>query len=444
MNDSFFKLIMILGLISLLLIFCLSKTEALFKSLYASENIQGYVYQQPVERDDGWLTASITDYHTDMSLIIEMMDRAENKDFGDIHGIIIIKDGKLVLEEYFRGIDPLDSSQRDYDWDVLHYTASCTKSVTSALTGIVFDLGFLTDMDEKLPHLFPGYDDINWTDGRQNIILEHLLTMRAGLYWNENPADPNNSHDPMNQSADPIKYVLQLPLVNEPGTTWLYNSGLPILLGGIIKNRTGNYAHIFAEKHLFGPLGIQDYFWYLYPNGYPHTGGGLLLRPRDMAKIGQLYLQDGMWQGNRIISQDWIEKSIQPYTRLRFSNSNDVGGYGFLWWLRTINSNDQKVESYFALGYGGQYILVFEQLNMVVVFTANTHHYPGPMEMLKNFILPAIPGQADQFTRIYEGAPVNDGGLSWGVSWADYDNDEYLDLFVTNFNENNCLYRNNI
>ena len=227
---------MILGFLSLLLTLCLSKTDTIIKPLNASEHIQDYVYQQPVERGDGWSTASLTDYQIDLSLIVEMMNKAENKDFGDIHGIIIIKDGKLVLEEYFRGTDPIDGTQKNYDWDVLHYTASCTKSVTSALIGIAFDQGILTDMDEKLPYLFPDYHDIDWTDGRQNIILEHLLTMRAGLYWNENPADPNNSHDPMNQSADPIKYVLQLPLINKPGTTWFYNSGLPILLGGIIKD----------------------------------------------------------------------------------------------------------------------------------------------------------------------------------------------------------------
>jgi len=446
MNKSFLKLVMKLGLISLFLILFSSKTEAIVKPPHSGKNIQGYVYQQPVERGDGWLTASLTDYQIDLSMIIEMMDKAENKYFGDIHGMLIIKEGRLVLEEYFSGTDNLDGRLKNYDWDVLHYTASCTKSVTSALTGIAFDRGFLTDMDKKLPLLFPEYSDIDWTDGRQNIILEHLLTMRAGLYWNENPADHNNSHDPMNQSEDPIKYVLQLPLINEPGTTWLYNSGLPILLGGIIKNRTGSFAHIFAEQHLFGPLGIQDYFWYLYPNGYPHTGGGLSLRPRDMAKIGQLYLQDGMWNGNRIISKDWIERSIEPYTRLRFLNSNDVGGYGFLWWLRTINSNGKSHESYFALGYGGQYILVFDQLNMVVVFTANTFNFPGPMEMLTNFILPAMPEPGDQFTRIYEGEHVNDGGGSWGASWVDYDKNNYLDLFVANVNipatSRNFLYHN--
>ena len=432
MSRSFIKLIVYWGLMLLLFVFHSNKIDAIVKPLNAGESNQGYVYQQPMERGDGWLTASLTDYHIDLSMIVAMMDKAENKDFGDIHGILIIKDGRLVLEEYFSGTDNLDGTLKNYDWDVLHYTASCSKSVTSVLTGIAFDRRFLTDMDEKLPSLFPEYSDINWTDGRQNIILEHLLTMRAGLYWNENPADQNNSHDPMNHSADPIKYVLQLPLINEPGTTWLYNSGLPILLGGIIKNRTDNFAHIFAEQHLFGPLCIQDYFWYLFPNGYPHTGGGLLLRPRDMAKIGQLYLQDGMWNGNRIISKNWIQKSIEPYTRLRFSNSNDEGGYGFLWWLRTINSNGKKYESYFALGYGGQYILVFEQLNMVVVFTANTHNSPGPMEMVKKYILPAMSDMAAQFTRIEKGEFVNDGASSIAVSWIDYDNDDDLDLFVTN------------
>ena len=342
----------------------------------------GYVYTKPVERDDGWATSSLTECSIDDSLIVSLMNSIQEKEIEHIHSVLIARAGFLVFEAYFSGTD-IDQQYHDFDWNVLHHTASCTKSVTSILTGIAFYQGLLDDLDEKLPSFFPEYYDFDWAGSKAQITLKHLLTMRAGLFWNENPSDPNNSHIGLNTSNDPVRHVLELPATDPPGTRFRYNSGLPILVGGILRNRTGLSVARFSEETLFNPLEIQDYRWLTIADGFHHTGGGLYLRPRDMLKLGQLYLQDGMWQGHRVLSKDWIDLSTQNY-------SNEVG-YGFFWWLDRHEAGNRYVDSFLAWGYGGQHIFVLRDLDLVVVMTGNhVDNDAVSWRILEEFILPSV------------------------------------------------------
>jgi CubicO group peptidase (beta-lactamase class C family) len=348
-----------------------------------------YVYQVPVDRGDGWPISSLSAEDIKESLIVNMIDKVLDETFKRVHGVLIVRNGNLILEEYFPGHN-FEGTYVNFDWKTLHYQASCTKSFTSALIGIALDQGLLLDVNEKLSDFFPEFDTQNWQDVKKRITLKNVLTMTAGLQWDEWSfpySDSRNSHVQMNNSGHPIEFVLQLPVVHEPGTTFVYNSGLSIILGGIIKNRTTQYADQFAEEYLFNFLGIEGYRWWKYPDGTVQTGGGLYLRPRDMAKFGQLYLQGGKWGDTRVISQRWISESVEKHV-----TSSSQGGYGYQWWLENFRINNVSIDSYSAHGWGGQYIYVFPGFEMVVVFTGGnyyTHSSPAS-RMLYNFILPAV------------------------------------------------------
>jgi len=348
-----------------------------------------YVYQEPVPRGDGWETSSLTAQGIDVSSITQMIVNVKENIFKNIHGILIIRNENLVLEEYFPG-DAFLGAYTNFDWDVLHFQASCTKSFTSALVGIAFDQGYLTDLNTQLYTFFPGYPDIDWNNLKQDITLKHLLTMSAGLDWDEHTYsyfDSRNPHNRMYNSPDPIKFLLELPIANEPGTTFLYNSGLSILLGGIIRNTTSFYANQLAEQYLFAPLGIEEYQWEVIGNGTIQCGGGLRLRPRDMGKFGQLYLNGGTWKGMRIISRSWVEESVKKHI-----DATSRMGYGFQWWTEQHRWNGQIIGSFSARGWGGQRIFVFPDLVLVVVFTGGNYYTTADpaLTMLDQYILPAV------------------------------------------------------
>src|SRR6266481_3028129 len=165
----------------------------------------------------------------------------------------------------------------------------------------------------------------------------------------------------MNRSKDLVRYVLEKPVVSEPGTKFTYNSGIAIALGEIIYKVSGLRADEFARRYLFEPLGISDFRWLKYPNGTVQTGGGLQLRPRDMAKIGSLFLNGGLWKGKRVVSADWVRESTKQHAPDR--------DYGYQWWLGRFRVQDRELAAYGAQGRGGQIAIVFPELQMVAVFT---------------------------------------------------------------------------
>ena len=192
----------------------------------------------------------------------------------------------------------------------------------------------------------------------------------------------------MYRSKDPVRFVLERPLGATPGTKFVYNSGISVTLGEILYKVSGLRADQFAEHYLFAPLGISDYKWWEFPTGTVDTGGGLSLRPRDMAKIGYLFLTDGRWQGRQIISEEWIQESTKQQAPDR--------AYGDQWWLGWFRVRDRvPVASYSAHGRGGQFIFVFPDLQMVAVFTGWNDNtlYDQPLDMLQRYLLPAATPQ---------------------------------------------------
>jgi CubicO group peptidase (beta-lactamase class C family) len=196
----------------------------------------------------------------------------------------------------------------------------------------------------------------------------------------------------MASRADFFRYVLERPIATTPGTKFVYNSGISLMLGEIIYNASGLRADKFAERYLFSPLGITNYFWGKAPNGVVNTLGGLALRPRDMAKIGYLFLNGGRWQGKQIVSEKWVKESTkQQIGASQLPTWFLADGYGYQWWLGSFHVCGQTVESYSARGRGGQFIIIFPTLQMVAVFTGwnDNELLRQPLDMLQRYLLPA-------------------------------------------------------
>lgn len=343
-----------------------------------------------------WQTASLAEVGIDEQLLTDAVERIHAGTYQNVHSILIVKDGMLVFEEYFSGYtwdyagEDFKGELTDFDAETQHNLASVTKSFTSALIGIAIDKGFIASVDEKVWAFFPEYDDLRDAT-KDPISLEHLLTMTSGLEWNGmdvpvSTRDPRNDLIQLFMVDDPIAYVLAKPTVDEPGTRWYYNGGGTNVLGEVIRTATGTRMDEFAEENLFAPLGITDYEWDFINPDVIHASGNLSLRPRDMAKLGSVYLNDGIWQGERIVSADWIRNSTQDH-----ATTSSSTGYGYQWWLTTYRSGSHNFDSFYANGWGGQRIVVFPELEMVVVFTGGNYVEGNPVdEIIERYILPAV------------------------------------------------------
>jgi CubicO group peptidase (beta-lactamase class C family) len=267
--------------------------------------------------------------------------------------------------------------------------------VTSILIGIAIDRHLITSVDEKASTFFPEYADIFADPAKAKITLKDLLTMQAGVSWDEWTVpctDARNDHIRMLRSDDPVRYVFEQPVVAKAGTKFTYSSGISIALGKIIQKVSGQRVDKFAEQFLFEPLGISDFYWSKYPGEIVQTGGGLFLRPRDMAKIGWLFLNRGRWNDKQIVSEKWIGESTKNYVDAgQIPTAAQASGYGYQWWLSSFKAGEEIVETYSARGRGGQFILAIPKRQLVAVFTSLPDNplMFQPLEMVKKFILPA-------------------------------------------------------
>ncbi|CAB1063136.1 hypothetical protein D1BOALGB6SA_7919 [Olavius sp. associated proteobacterium Delta 1] len=339
-----------------------------------------YVYQEPETTDDGWETSSLRDESVEQVKLHEMMHEILAGNSRYVHSILLIKNGKLIFEEYFFG----------YSRDTNHFLASVSKSVTSLIIGLAINKGYVPDVDTLAYEFFPDYKRSKWVKQKYPIRLKHMLTMTAGLNWDalsHRRSHPGHTTYQMYASDDPIQFVLNRNLSQIPGQKFYYNSGLTILLGEIVRRESGMYIDEFSGKYLFSALEISDYSWDQFPDGTVQTDGGLHLRPRDMAKIGYMMLKKGSWRGKQIVSREWVAESTQTHT-------NGIGvGYGYQWWRGKAFINSQTIEVLYASGHGGQKIFIIPQLDLVAVFTSkvfNPTGHNGPEKMLTKYILPAI------------------------------------------------------
>ncbi len=252
-----------------------------------------------------------------------------------------------------------------YHGSALHSMQSVSKTITSVIIGIAVTRGdFKAGVDTPVLQYFDVSKVKNVDDRKRRLTIRDVLTMSTGLDWNEENVaynDPRSDSSLMEATDDWVQYVIDKPMAEEPGKHFNYSSGNTMLLPYIFRKETGQDIEVYGKKHLFEPLAIQ-YYWKRTPRGVIDSEGGLYLRGEDLAKIGYLYLNDGMWNGKRMVSSEWVKQSLTPLI-----NAEEGMKYGYKWWLFPRKDNGKFV--WMCLGFGGQRLMVFPDEKLIVVFT---------------------------------------------------------------------------
>ncbi len=304
----------------------------------------------------------------DSALLTEMLETIDQRDYG-IDAIVVVRNGVKVLDAH---VDPFKAGER-------HVIYSCTKSVVSALIGIAIEQGYIKGLDQPVLELFPDHTFANLDADKESLTIEDLLTMSTGLDCQDSYLYRWKGLNEMWESDDWVQYVLDLPMIAPPGEKFEYCNGASFLLSVIIQETTGMTAREFAKEHLLAPLSITNVEWETNPQGIDLGYAGLYMLPQDMAKFGQLFLQEGEWDDQQIVPAEWVATSTSKHI-----SGTLQPGYGYQWWVTTYGAT-------MALGYQGQYIVVIPELDLVVVFVSELpdQNFYVPEELLTNYIIPA-------------------------------------------------------
>ncbi|MHA2271092.1 MAG: serine hydrolase domain-containing protein [Candidatus Hodarchaeales archaeon] len=338
-----------------------------------------------------------------------------------IDSIHILRNGFLVYEKYYPYFDATN----------IHQLFSTTKSLTSILIGIANNSGFITNLDQPILELFTERYFANVDDSKRNITIRHLLGMECGIAWPEwsvpylisvDPTDydiianstdlnfdnwefnPDNIVVQMAMSNDWFQFILDQPMESLPGLSFSYNSGASHLLSVILQKKTGMTTVQFAKKYLFDPLGIVEYSWGTDPAGHAIGGYGLWLTPEDMAKIGYLFLQNGTWGGEQVITEEWVHESTRTRHVVNYQR-----GYGYQWWIDLDN------DAYYTAGFGGQIIFIKPDDRLIAVLTASEFGSNWPQRLISEYILKSVRSSsaiAQEQTRNTPGLTFLVGALS--------------------------------
>lgn len=320
--------------------------------------------------DDGLPVSTLAAEGFSIEPIAEMISDLTEGVYTKVDSVLIARHGKLVFESYFNG----------FDRTTKHQTRSLFKSITSTLAGIAIDQKHISSLDVPISQFFPDHWAALSKDRqlKDKITLSHMLTMTPGFYAEEAFGVGPWRESDLWAAKDWIRFSLDIPMAEKPGEQFRYSSPTTFLIGVIIAEAVSEPIYKFAKANLFEPMGISNYCWTLSPNGHGIGMGSFYMLPRDMLKIGQMFLDDGSWKGRQIVSKSWVQQATQPLVEAVPPNnkpdSPSASGYGFQWWTHTPRSfEDPRVAHYVAAGNGGQRIYVFPDLDMVVVFTGSNY-----------------------------------------------------------------------
>ncbi len=322
-----------------------------------------------------WPTSSPEAQGLDGDILKGAFDEAGKKSY--MYSLLVVKNGFLVSEAYYNYRDE----------NTMDLIFSATKSFVSALIGIAIEEGFIDSLDQKMMDFYPEYDNSNLDPRKRDITIRHLLTMQSGF------DHESNIGGTVDTAPNMIAAIIASELRFDPGTDFIYSSHGSHILSGIITKATGMSTLNYAVEKLFTPIGVQTMVWSTDQNGVTFGGSGLYLSPRDMARFGYLYMENGYLDLKQIVPAEWIEHSVQNHRNYTepWEEMDDVG-YGFQWWTGRFD----EYPVYFASGFGGQWILNVPDLNMIIVATMNafTENNWQQMESLipiiYNNILPAV------------------------------------------------------
>jgi CubicO group peptidase (beta-lactamase class C family) len=347
----------------------------------AADFISEGEYQGSYWPTDAWRICSPKEVGMDPLKLKELNEEVRNllEIQVGIHSILIVRKGYIVAEQYY---------SEEYGPGDQHRIHSCTKSITSALLGITWKQSLLKNLDDKMIDYFPEYDIANLSDNKRDITVEHLLTMSSGLEWHEIEyayGDDRNTFRQWNDEGARVKFVLDRPTIAPPGEEFNYSTGSSHVLSAMVQKLTGVRTDSFAMKHLFEPLGIDDFYWPTDDEGVSRGGNGIRMNPRDMARFGYLYLNDGYWDGSQIVPEDWVEASQQKQMARKYIPDSY---YGYQFWVSDFGT-------YSAVGYRGQWITIIPEHDLVVVFNNNftegdNFQWSTPERLLTTYIIPAI------------------------------------------------------
>ena len=387
----------------LALSFCLITTGFVFL---------GTVVDDPIYPGETWAVSTPEAEGVDPEAIEAIHQDMLAGKYGLVDHFLLIRNGKVIADHHYEQdyesiAANYDTTNHQYNYDhpdwhpyyrdtKLHTLQSVTKSITSAALGIAVDEGYLDNVEMPAMQMFEGYKQNMSDQRRKDVSLEDLLTMRAGINWNEMISydDSTNSCIIMEASVDWIQYVLDQPMREAPGTKFDYNSGVSVLLGKLVGIATGKRVDQWAKEKLFEPIGIKDFYWKITPLDEVDTEAGLYLSSHDLARIGYLFLRKGKWEGKQIISESWVETSTSPVVGdIQPGNGRPDAGYGYQWWVPNQKGGETTV--FAGNGYGGQFVLVSPEHDIVAVFNGwNIHDRPElfTWNTLQTRILPAVKG----------------------------------------------------
>jgi CubicO group peptidase (beta-lactamase class C family) len=350
-------------------------------------NPNRYIYGAPSSFDDGWLTGNVEDAGIDragiekaIQTVIDMPMDSVNAP--QIHAILIARHGRLVLEEYFHG------EHRDK----LHDTRSAAKSLTATIIGAAIHDGAPIELSTPVYQVMNGGEFPDGLEPRKRAMsLEHLLTMSSGFFCDDGDPDAPGAEETMqNQEDEPdwLRYTLNVPMTWDPGDTAIYCSANPNLALGMLGRATGEFPMYTFHRLIGSPLKIRRYGWFTDPAGNPYGGGGVHLLARDFLKLGQLMLNGGTWEGRRILTREFVEKASSPLYKI------GNRGYGYLWWCIDYPRGDDTLRAFAALGAGGQVVMVFPKLDLVVASFGGSYSSRGWRYMqqvfIPEYILPTV------------------------------------------------------
>jgi CubicO group peptidase (beta-lactamase class C family) len=343
------------------------------------------------KRPDDWGDASLEASGLSQPRLENMRAAIESGDFENLTSIVIARQGRLVYEAYFD----------DIGRDGLRNTRSATKTITGMLVGIAIDQGKLAGVDTPMLPFFPDKQPLQNPDPRKaRITLEDLLTMSSLLECDDWNSFSRGNEERMYLIEDWVQFALDLPIkgfpawTNKPadepyGRSFSYCTAGVVALGAVIERAASESIPDFAAQHLFTPLNIRRMEWQITPTGLAMTGGGLALRSKDLLKLGQLYLNGGGWHGTQVVPAQWVMASTRPHVKI-----DDETEYGYLWWLKTYMCANRPYGAFFMTGTGGNKVVVFPELAMVVVITSenyglrNAHQLTD--QVLTEYILGAV------------------------------------------------------
>ena len=356
-------------------------------------------YKKPDQLNDGLQTGTLKEVGLNEKIIQSMVDSIVNGNYPNIHSVLIYRNKKLVYENYFPGRDQNrgrgDIGFVDHHRDSLHDLRSVTKSFVGAAVMIAIDQGKIKSVDQRVFDFFPEYAKLD-TGMKKDITIKHLLTMSSGLEWSEDLpyTDPKNSETRMDRSSNPVEFFLSQPIIDKPGTKHNYSGGCTQALAAIVEKTTGMSIDQFAAKKLFGPLGINNFYWVKRRDGIPITASGLRLRSRDFLKFGIMYLNDGRWNNKQVISRQSMDQVRQKHFPTVFEAPQFKLGYGYQVWLPTYTTTNGSVDIVRASGNGGQVIVIDKKENTVVVVTAGNYNNwnlrKTSQHIYMDFVYPAI------------------------------------------------------